>query len=61
MLRRSEEFLAAPKMLSFFTAEKDTIFDASRKIFGPPYFETVLAKYHGKISMSSNKIADFLD
>ena len=32
-------------MVSFFTAgswEKDTIFGAARKIFGPSYFVTVL-------------------
>ena len=41
-------FLAAPKNGVFFTAgswEKDTIFGAARKFFGPSYFVTAWTQF----------------
>ena len=41
-----KNFLAAQKLMYLFTAgscEKDTIFGAARKFFGPSHFVTALA------------------
>ena len=61
-IRRAENFLAAPKMVSFFIAcswEKDTNFGAARKFFGPSYIVTALITRFWKINNVFTKFRSF--